>query len=98
MDEHLQKQIDELKALVAENTEIVRDIRRGQRRALWFRVAYWFVVLGLAFGSFYFIEPYLTYLTGMANDSQSTLESLKSYIPDATKVQDLIEITQPQKK
>ena len=42
-----------------ENNKILKSMRRAGRLATVFRVFYWLVIIGLGFGAYYFIEPYV---------------------------------------
>jgi hypothetical protein len=58
-------------ALAEENNKILLSIRRSNRIALGMRALYWVVILGLTFGAFYFIQPYLNFLTNLGGGSIS---------------------------
>lgn len=45
--------------LAQENAEMLRSIRNGNRLSTAMRVIYWMVILGLSFGAYYFIQPYV---------------------------------------
>ena len=45
--------------LTQENAEMLRSIRNGNRLSTAMRVIYWMVILGLSFGAYYFIQPYV---------------------------------------
>lgn len=51
--------------MAEENNEILRSIRRTNRWGIAFRVFYWVVILGLSFGAYYFIQPYLQTVLGL---------------------------------
>ncbi|MBU6430968.1 MAG: hypothetical protein KGJ58_01300 [Patescibacteria group bacterium] len=42
-----------------ENNKILKGIRRSNRLATGFKVFYWLVIIGLGFGAYYLIEPYV---------------------------------------
>ncbi len=49
--------------LVEENNHLLRKMHRA---ALWGRIGrlfYWLVILGLSFGAYYFIQPYVDQMT-----------------------------------
>lgn len=46
--------------VVQENNTILRKMRRAARIGTALHVLYWLVIIGLSFGAYYFIEPYLT--------------------------------------
>ncbi|MDP3962529.1 MAG: hypothetical protein Q8Q03_01535 [bacterium] len=58
--------------LAEENNEILRSIKRRNRLGTALRVFYWAVIIGISFGAFYFIQPYLDFLKGMAGSDNAT--------------------------
>jgi len=42
-----------------ENNKILKNMRRAGRLGTAFRIFYWLVIIGLGFGAYYFIEPYV---------------------------------------
>jgi hypothetical protein len=55
-------------ALTEENNAILHKMRRSSRWQLVFQIFYWVLILGLTFGAFYFIQPYINSLTGALGD------------------------------
>ena len=58
---------DQVANQVSENNEILRGIRKHQRMSTAFRVLYWLLIIGLSFGAFYFIQPYINMMKGVAS-------------------------------
>ncbi len=56
--------LEKIARQVDENNEILKGVRRHQRWTVITRVAYWVLILLLSFGAFYFIQPYLGFLSG----------------------------------
>ncbi len=52
----------ETRRLAEENNAMLRNIQRSQRASLAFKVIYWFVIVGLSVGAFWFIQPYVNAL------------------------------------
>ena len=86
---NLNEKIDELIGLIKENTVIVRKVRRGQQIAQLTRVFYWVVIIGLGFGSFYFLQPYLG---GLLNLYTGGTGVGTGGIPDVNHLKSLIEL------
>jgi hypothetical protein len=55
--------------MAEENNAILRGIRRSNRWSLVFRILYWVVIIGLAFGTFYLIQPYVNTLLSVTGQS-----------------------------
>ena len=74
--------LERVSKLAEENNEMLRKIRRTGRWSLIIRVAYWVIVVGLALGVFYFLQPYVdaiqqTY-SGIFGQNETTTEPLQS--------------------
>ena len=70
--------------LVEENNGMLRSIRRTNRFSVVLRIIYWVVIIGVSFGAFYLIQPYVNTLmsmygqvSGNANTVQAASNSLK---------------------
>ena len=90
MDPLLDARLTAIEKQLTETNVLVRKIRRSSQIASYTRMAYWVLVILLAFGSFYFIQPYLGQLgaaygicggtgNGDTNTASSLLEQLKGY-------------------
>ncbi len=60
-------------ALVEENNKILRKMRRSALVTSVFQIFYWVVIIGLSFGAFYFIQPYINNIVGAYNAGVETL-------------------------
>jgi len=58
MEPIIEKKLDELLKLTEENNKMLLKMRKAQKWATVMRMVYWFIIIGLAAGSFYFIKPY----------------------------------------
>ncbi len=61
MDQHseLKKAIQENRRLIEENQNILKKIRRSMVISRSLTVLYWVVIAGIAFGAYYFVQPYI---------------------------------------
>jgi len=73
--------------LSEESNEMLKSIRRGMRIGMFFKTIYWIVVLGIAVGAFYLIQPYVNGVTEMyqgikenVNQADSLLDKAKSIL------------------
>lgn len=78
MDSDSNPKLDELLELTRENNSILRGLRRAQRFATVARVLYWLVILGIGFGSYYYLQPYLDQAMNLYTQSQNTLHDLQT--------------------
>ena len=68
------KQLLEANLKVAkENNNMLRKMRGAQRRANIFKFLYWLVIIGIAVGAFYFLQPYFQVVQDLYQQVQTTL-------------------------
>ena len=67
--------LEETAKLARENNKILRGIRRSNRLSAFFRIIYWAVIIGSAFGAYYFLQPYVN---ALVNNLQQNIESVKN--------------------
>lgn len=70
--------LDEILELTKENNRMLHYLRGAQRRASAFRLLYWLVILGLGFGAFYYIQPYLEQIIGVYAGAQSSIDAIQN--------------------
>lgn len=66
-EEH--RMLVETRELVEENSRILKSIQQANRRSAVFKVLYWVVIIGLSFGAYYAIQPYVTTLKAALGDA-----------------------------
>lgn len=49
--------------MTEENNKILISMRRTARFGVIMRCAYWAIIIGLSIGAFYFIQPYINFMT-----------------------------------
>jgi len=59
MDPELKRLLRENLELSKENNKILHKMHRGLVLGRIMRIIYWVVILGVAMGSYYFIQPYI---------------------------------------
>ncbi len=64
--------------IAEENNKILRGIRRSSRISTFFRILYWLIILGTAFGAYYFIQPYTNAIIKSYNEMKENVESIKN--------------------
>ncbi len=63
--------------MTEENNIILKSIRRSARVGTVMRILYWIVILGLSYGAYYFIQPYLQNVMGMYDKVQGASNLFK---------------------
>ena len=88
-DQELKALLQQSLKLTQENNKMLHAMRRSARWGIFFRIIYWFVILGgLAF-SYYFIQPYLTAVLGAYEQIQGSLGQIqeqRNALPDFSKL------------
>jgi hypothetical protein len=74
--------------LVEENNEMLKKLRRTQKFGLVIKILYWVIVIGVAVGAYYFIQPFVdqigqTYsgLQGNIDNATNVLDNLREILP-----------------
>jgi hypothetical protein len=93
MDPEAKQLLEENLKISKENNELLLKVRSVQRWAQITRILYWVVIIGVSFGAFYYIQPYLgnllnVYTGGVSgmNDVGEITKNLK----DQQQIQDLL--------
>jgi hypothetical protein len=60
--------LDEIRALVEENQTLLRSIQRHNRVSAVVKFLYWAAIIGLSFGAYYLVQPYVETLKSSLND------------------------------
>lgn len=87
MDPEAKRLLEETYALAVENNKMLHHVRNVQKWATFFSWLKIFIIVGIAMGSFYFLEPYLKSLTDIYgsisgsniennNDGSSSIQDL----------------------
>ncbi len=64
--------------LAQENNRILRQMRRLSRWGTFVRIVYWFVLIGISFGAYYFLQPYIDGAKATYTSIQSDVGNLKT--------------------
>jgi len=72
--------LKETAELTKENNKILHSIRRSARFSSFLRILYWIIILGSAFGTYYFIQPYIDIVVKSYNGMQQNVDLIKSGI------------------
>jgi hypothetical protein len=63
--------------LAEENNKLLHSMRRSQRLSTIARVLYWVLIIGISFGAFYFLQPYVDQLKGVYSGAEDVLNNFK---------------------
>ena len=76
MEPQIQQELKQLVDLTAENNRILKKMQRSARWASIFQYIRWFVIIAVAVGAFYLLQPVIAKI----NDIYSTITG--SHLPD----------------
>ncbi len=65
-------------SIAKENNEMLRKIRTSARISSLFRLFYWLIILGLSFGSYYVIQPYIEQLGQIYSGVNEGIQTVKN--------------------
>jgi hypothetical protein len=77
--EENQRLIKENLALSRSNEKKIKSIRANLRRSFWGKIMYWVVIIGIAAGSFYYLNPYI-------NEARDTYNSFKENVDRSSEI------------
>lgn len=84
MPEDIEKKIEELTRMVAENTRVVKKIRSVQKwNNIWTLLRY-VIIIGLAIGAFYFVEPYYKQVQDLYAKGSAQFNSFSNFFSPST--------------
>ncbi len=78
MDLESNKLLEKTFALAQENNKMLRRVRGVQKWSAFWQALKILVIIGVAFGLFYYIEPYLDKMLNLYNSISSTEQKLNS--------------------
>lgn len=85
------KMLEESVALSRENNAILRKMRRSALVSSFFRILYIVVILGLTFGSYYLIQPYIDQFKGVYGTVQDSVGKVQTAGSSLGNLTDLLE-------
>ena len=78
MDSNEKRLLENNSKLLKENNELLRKIHGIQRWSQITKIVYWIIILGIAFGSFYFIQPYIDNILRVYSTGVSEINTIKN--------------------
>ncbi len=81
MDPDSKKLLEETFALVKENHEMLKRVRRVQKQQAFFRFMYWVFIIGISIGAFYFLQPYINQTQQFFKDTGTSFDKFRGMMP-----------------
>ncbi|MEY2664703.1 MAG: hypothetical protein RIT04_511 [Candidatus Parcubacteria bacterium] len=63
--------------LAEDNNTILRSIRRSNRVSMIMRIVYWVVIIGVSYGAYVIVQPYIDQALSLYTEAQQNLEAVK---------------------
>jgi len=83
--------LDRALHLAEENNKLLLSLRRTNRVAIGMRVLYWVIIIGLTFGAFYFVQPYLNFFSSLTGNLNPSSQNRQGTTTDSTWLETLQE-------
>ena len=71
--------------LSEENNKILKGIRSSNRWATAFKIFYWIIIIGVAVGAFYYVQPYVDIAMKAYTSIRGDLKNVKGVVDTASK-------------
>jgi len=78
MDPESKQLLQNTLALAEENNKMLHKIRGVQKRETLWQVVKIFIIIGIAFGAFYYVEPYLNKVMSLYNSVSGMEQKLNN--------------------
>jgi len=72
-------------ALSEENNDILRGIQRTMRLNRFMTFLYWLIIIGIALGAWYFVEPYVARVEALYSGAQAQLSNVTNVVNSVKK-------------
>lgn len=73
-----EKQLQEILELSRENNHLLKGVHRRARWGMFFWILRWAIVVGILFGAYYYVEPYVEKATSTYRKTTDTIKNLQS--------------------
>lgn len=86
MDPKDRMMLQDLLDLTEENNKILKKLYSSAKWGRLFKLLYWFVILGIAFGSFYFVQQYIDRILDVYNGFKTDLGGVNSVVEQVKQI------------
>jgi len=87
MDSESRNLLEKTLSLTEENNKMLHKIRGVQKREITWRTLKIIIIVGITFGAFYFLEPYVNKIVNLYNSISGTEQKLNN---SSNSIQDLL--------
>jgi len=93
VDAKEKKLLKETAELARENQKLIKKVRRAQLWGRAFRIIYWVIILGVTFGAYYFIQPFVEQFLNIYEGISGGIDSVQNVgdnLPDLSRLSDFL--------
>ncbi|MEK7572444.1 MAG: hypothetical protein AAB493_01125 [Patescibacteria group bacterium] len=90
MDSESRNLLEKTLSLTEENNKMLHKIRGVQKREIVWRTLKIIIIAGIAFGAFYFLEPYVNKIVNLYNSISGAEQKLNNSSNSIQSIQDLL--------
>ena len=87
-----QRLVKENLALSRSNEKKIKSIRANLRRSFWGKIMYWAVIIAIAAGSFYYLNPYINEARDTYNSFRENVDRSSEIIKDPSHIFDNVSL------
>lgn len=94
MEPEEKRLLEETAELTRDNHKILKKLRRAQIIGRTIRILYWVIIIGITFGAYYFIQPYIDQFVNVYSGLRSGVESVQNVsdkLPDLSGLPDALQ-------
>lgn len=81
MNPEEKRMLEESLELAQNNNKMLKHIRNAQRWASLTKLIYWGIIIAVAVGSYYYIQPYVDQVQKVMKESGAALDKIKGALP-----------------
>lgn len=93
MDQELRELLEKTLKISEENNDLLKKMHRTQRWSMVMSAMYWLFIIGITFGAYYYLQPYLTTLfetyTSLVGGIEDIQQKTQSF-PDSNTISDFL--------
>ena len=78
MDEEERELLEKTAESTEECLKILKKIQRGRRFEMITRILYWLIIVGLAVGTYYYIQPYINNLLSIYKNINTNIKKIEN--------------------
>ena len=79
MDPEIKRRLDSISDTLRENNAILHKMYRKAKVATVPRIFYWLAIVGISFGAYYFVEPYVDQAKSVYSGVQDDLGAIQKW-------------------